>query len=43
MFLENENEIEIKSLKAKLNSEVEVLEKIDPLYSTLRRLRYQAI
>lgn len=39
MFTSNEFEVEIRTLKTKYQTEVEALEKIEPLYSTLRRLK----
>ena len=39
MFQQGEQELEIKALKAKYTGEVEQLEKLDPIYSTLKRLK----
>jgi hypothetical protein len=39
MFSQSEIEREVKNLKTKFNAEVEVLEKMEPIYTTLRRLR----
>jgi hypothetical protein len=39
MFSQSEIEREVKNLKTKFNNEVEVLEKMEPIYTTLRRLR----
>lgn len=43
MFSCNEVEHEIKALKTKYQAEVEVLEKVEPIFSTLRRLRAQIL
>ena len=39
IFSATEVEHEIKALKTKYQSEVEQLEKVEPIFSTLRRLR----
>ena len=43
MFLKNECENEIKVMKTKFNQEVEVLNKLEPMYSTLRRIKAAAL
>ena len=39
MFQQGALELEIKALKTKYMAEVETLERLDPVYSTLKRLR----
>lgn len=39
MFQQGEVELEIKALKTKYTSEVDNLEKLDPIYSTIKRLK----
>lgn len=43
MFTQSEMEREVQSLKTKFNAEVGVLEKMEPIFTTLRRLRSMAL
>lgn len=39
MFQKNEHEVEVRALKTKHNVEVDSLEKLEPAYSTVKRLK----
>ncbi len=39
LFQSGEIELELKALKTKYNAEVDTLEKLDPSFATLKRLR----